>query len=41
MKDFLGRREQEQGNYTWQKSGLSIARLLFFRGWQGSISQIT
>ena len=32
MRNFIGRREQEQGSYTKPKSGLVITRLLFLGG---------
>ena len=36
---FLDRREEERGNYI--KSGLVIAKLLSFRGGQGSVCYLT
>ena len=38
MKDFY--RGVETRKLYWQKSRLVIAKLLSFRGWQGSIRQI-
>lgn len=33
--------EQEQGSYTRQKTKWLIAKSFGFRGWQGSIRQVT
>lgn len=37
----LGRREREQESHVRPQSGLVIANLLSFRGWQGSLRKIT
>ena len=38
---LLGRRELEQGYYTRLKRRLFITRLPSFKGWQGSMRQMT
>ena len=38
---LIGRREQEQGSYTRQKSRLIIAKSFSFREWQGSVDCLT